>query len=259
MPTFIQNYAAPNPLGSPLAMPVLLPRTTVIVGNLNALRKAPQRKPTLPSNHRDMIRELEGRKHYVVPVVMIAGDKTHGMVMHGSGGATLYPPSETAKTVHLWNGRPIVRDHVYLHGISSANDPQAYSNQRVGTVFNARIDNGRLVAEAWIDIERANAVDPRIVAAIVERRMLEVSTGVYVDVAQGTGVVNGRAYQGVAINYRPDHLAILLDTTGACSLQDGCGLLRNSAGDRNLDYSPGAAGGRRNASLGEPLQMPSLG
>lgn len=195
-----------------------------LTGNRSAFRS----KGSIKTTGSDVrVAQLEGRDHYVVPMVLIAGDK-NGMVMHGSNGPVHYPLAETTKTAHLWNGRPIVKDHPNLHGISSANDPQAYNRQRVGTVFNARVDNGQLKAEAWIDIQRANAVDRRIVEAITKRQVLEVSTGVYVDRAEGTGVVNGRAYQGVALNYRPDHLAILLDAVGACSVKDGCGLLRNS-------------------------------
>lgn len=49
----------------------------------------------------------------------------------------------------LWNGRPIVGDHVYLQGVSTANAPEAFSSQRVGTVFNARYTkSGELAAEA---------------------------------------------------------------------------------------------------------------
>jgi hypothetical protein len=206
-----------------LSAPTLSPLT----GNRSAVRHRASSGRTVANGVR--VAELEGRPHYVVPVVMIAGNEREGMVMPGSGGPILYPPNETAKTVHLWNGRPIVRDHVYLHGISSANAPEAYSQQRVGTVFNARVDAGRLVAEAWIDIERAKAVDSRIIDAITNGRVLEVSTGVYIDRSMRSGSVGGRAYDGVAANYRPDHLAILPDTVGACSVKDGCGLLRNSA------------------------------
>jgi hypothetical protein len=40
----------------------------------------------------------------------------------------------------------------------------------------------------------------------------------------------GRPYNFVARNYRPDHLAILPDQRGACSIEDGCGLNTNRLG-----------------------------
>jgi hypothetical protein len=41
-------------------------------------------------------------------------------------------------------------------------------------------------------------------------------------------VFNGVKYEGIARNLRPDHLAILPDDKGACSLEDGCGVNNTS-------------------------------
>ncbi len=228
LPQLFPPTPSPQEPSFGLPLPKMPPRPIDrLVGNRSAKPQRPSSGRTVANGVR--IAELEGRPHYVVPVVMLSGNERDGMVMAGSGGPVLYPPSETAKTVHLWNGRPIVRDHPDLHGVSSANNPDAYSRQRIGVVFNARIDGGRLVAEAWLDVERTKAVDSRIVDAVLNGRILEVSTGLFLEQTIRNGTVGGRAYRAVASNYRPDHLAILPDTVGACSVKDGCGLLRNSA------------------------------
>ena len=56
-----------------------------------------------------------------------------------------------------------------------------------------------------------------------------MSTGLYVDRDEtpGTCPKSGRPYDAVARNYRPDHLAILPDQRGACSNEDGCGIVMN--------------------------------
>jgi hypothetical protein len=48
------------------------------------------------------------------------------------------------------------------------------------------------------------------------------------DVQKQVGTLNGMEYGRIARNLMPDHLAILPDKIGACSIADGAGLLRNS-------------------------------
>ena len=55
---------------------------------------------------------------------------------------------------------------------------------------------------------------------------LKSATGLRTSDEHVSGVHNdGRAYIAIARKYRPDHLAILLNERGACSIQDGCGVL----------------------------------
>lgn len=177
------------------------------------------------SNLAATTRSLEGRPHLVVPVVMIAGP----MVMNGSNGPLLYPANETNRSARLWNGVPLVVHHPEIIGKSYAGDPSVYSSMKVGVVFNAQAQQGRLTGEAWLDVERAKEVDPRVLQAVQNGQQLNVSTGLYSDNLDTPGNHDGIGYEGVATNYRPDHLAILPDQKGACSLEDGCGLLVNTA------------------------------
>ena len=75
------------------------------------------------------------------------------------------------------------------------------------------------------------AVDPRIVQNIEAGRVMEVSTGLFYEPVPVKGVWNGEAYSVAAGDWQPDHLALLPDKKGACSLADGAGLLVNEAGD----------------------------
>jgi hypothetical protein len=165
--------------------------------------------------------QLEGKQHAVVPMVMLVEG-----VLNGSQGPLFYPAKEIQRSVAAWNGRPVVVYHPDFYGGGIAGNPDVFNRQKVGTIFNAKYANGRLVAEAWIDIERADQVDGRVLDSIRSNRMMELSTGLFTDRDDRTGAFNGRNYDGIATNYRPDHLALLPDTSGACSLADGCGLLR---------------------------------
>jgi len=113
----------------------------------------------------------------------------------------------------------------------SACDPVILNNRKVGLMMNTRWEKGRLRSEAWIDRGRANTVDERIMTAVEAKEMMELSTGIFIDVDDTEGTWRGEEYTGVARNYRPDHLALLPDQIGACSLADGAGLLRNQSAD----------------------------
>jgi hypothetical protein len=95
------------------------------------------------------------------------------------------------------------------------------------------------LTECWIDEARANKIDNRVIEAIQNGDVMEVSTGLNADYQMEEGVWNDERYVATAINYRPDHLAILPDQRGACSIEDGAGLLRNRAGDFDDDSPEG--------------------
>lgn len=171
-------------------------------------------------------RPLEGREHVVVPCVMMVEG-----VHRGSRGPLFYSTAELSKSAPFWNGRPVVVYHPSLESSQggSAGDPEVFNGQRIGTIFNARMDRKRLLAEAWIDLVRAAEVDGRVIKAIVQKSMMELSTGVFTDNEMTEGVWNGEDYIGIATNLRADHLAVLPDQKGACSIADGAGFIRNAS------------------------------
>src|SRR5262245_11744521 len=113
---------------------------------------------------------LEGRPHYVVPVVMIVEG-----VLNGSHGPIYYGTNELKKSVPLWNGRPCCVYHPgMLRSGGYVGNPDVFNKQKVGYVFNVRVSGKRLLAEAWLDKERLRHVDPRVAQAVRSGRMMEV-------------------------------------------------------------------------------------
>lgn len=167
---------------------------------------------------------LNGRAHIVTPVVMIVS-----RVNRGSGGDLYYPPEELSKNPSLWNGIPLVVNHPMRNGRQvSARDPEV---RAIGVVKGTRYDNGKLRAEAWFDIEATQRVDSRVFDRLNAGLKIEVSTGLHAVADMTPGYApNGTSYRGVVRNYQPDHLAILPDEIGACSLDDGCGIFANRYG-----------------------------
>lgn len=168
---------------------------------------------------------LHGKNYIVAPMAMI----TEG-VHNGSGGPLLYREEECKKAVQAWNMKPIVVYHPTINGMGvSACDPDILESQQVGMVMNARWAGGKLRADAWIEEERAALVDNRVIEALDECKIMEVSTGLFTDNVGSAGVWNGKDYVAEAVNHQPDHLALLPDQIGACSIADGAGLLQTNA------------------------------
>ena len=167
--------------------------------------------------------KMEGRDFIVAPMVMIVEG-----VLNGSGGPLLYPKEELEKTPAIWNMKPVVVYHPSHNGQPvSACDPDILSNRKVGVIMNTRFEDGKLKAEAWLEASRMDAVDERISQAIENKETMELSTGLYSDNESMQGEWEGTHYDAIARNYRPDHLALLPDLTGACSIEDGAGFIRN--------------------------------
>lgn len=168
---------------------------------------------------------LEGRDHLVVPAVML----TEG-VFNGSDGPIYYPKKVLADDPLSWNHMPVVVYHPEQNGQNvSARDQMVLNSQKIGVLLNTAFDpdTTKLKTEAWLDVERTNKIDPRIIDKLTANEKVEVSTGVFVPRTKQAGVFNGRQYKQVAKKLKPDHLAVLPDQIGACSIADGAGLLAN--------------------------------
>jgi len=176
---------------------------------------------------------FDGRDHLVVPMVMMRPG-----VLAGSNGPLLYNADEISKTPQVWDHKPVVVYHPTINGQGvSACSPQILTSRKIGVILNTRWDSESqaLKAEAFIDPEKVKIVDNRVWDAIQNKRVMELSTGLFVDTRSENGEWNGRKYTDVTANYRPDHLAVLPDQVGACSIADGAGFCRNSDGtDRRI-------------------------
>lgn len=162
---------------------------------------------------------MGGREYKVVPMVMMLEG-----VLNGDHGPILYPEEEIAKFPSAWNSRPVVAYHPE-QGVSASN-PDIITNRGIGVVMNAKWEDGKLKAEAWCEVSRMEIVDNRILDAVQNNKMLELSTGLYIEPDRTPGEFNGKSYDIIARNFQPDHIAVLPDIKGACSIEDGAGFLR---------------------------------
>ena len=168
---------------------------------------------------------VNGREYLVAPVSLLVPG-----VLSGSKGPLYYPPEEVARNVDDWEGMPLTIGHPRIAGQPvSAKHP---SVTHVGRVRAPSVRGQSLRAEGWFDVEAVRYEDLRLLQRLERGDRIEVSTGLYTtnEPAEPGASYKGRGYDFIAKDYRPDHLAILTDEQGACSLRDGCGV-NNSATD----------------------------
>lgn len=183
---------------------------------------------TLHANISDLVREetLDNEQYMVVPCILIN---------EGVWNGVMYPASELSKHVEAWNGRPLVLGHPTVNGKPvTANSKKVKETKEIGLVLNTAWDPTMkaLKAEAWINKAKCKIRAPKVLEKLENEEQIDVSTGLFTDDDMRANEFNGKSYECVALNHRPDHLAILPDSKGACSWNDGAGLCRiNEAAD----------------------------
>lgn len=167
----------------------------------------------------------DGREYLVAPGVALVA---------GVVGDEYVPAEEIAKAAFGFNGRPLPLFHPMEGGhYVSANSPDMDSKLSVGRFWNASFDGEKLRGEYWIDIAKAQAMGGEalmLLQALQSNRQVETSTAYGRDLGATPGEYEGKAYAGIARNLVPDHVAVLVNERGKCSIADGCGLLANSCG-----------------------------
>lgn len=168
------------------------------------------------------IRERNDKKYLVVNgVAIVEGVLNHRFV----------PMDEFGSFVYDWNGVPVVIRHP-KQNLGSARVPNP-DVKEIGRFYNARLDGDgrRLTGEFWLDksLMENDSDGQKIMDAVMSNRLVELSTGYFSANDRTPGQYNGKHYRSVDRNIHPDHIAILPDDIGACSVADGCGLNRNQA------------------------------
>lgn len=214
-------------------MDTIAPAQTEITIPASGLKK-PVTANTEPGNEnltaniagRIQHKTVNGKSYLVAPLSLIVPG-----VLAGSKGPLYYPPEEVQNGYQAWEKVPLVVYHPVRNGQNvSAQHPGVLDESGIGFVKNAHISKqGKLRGYGYFDVEKTKQVDHRIYDRLVAGDPIELSTGLFTtnEPAPRGSNHNGKPYSFIARDYRPDHLAILPDQVGACSLNDGCGVLVN--------------------------------
>lgn len=168
---------------------------------------------------REMFEDVE---HLVVPVIA-----AKQMVMNGF----FYPAEEFRDWVETWNGVPVPISHPQVNGVAiSARAPRIQELTSVGWFFNVEFtQDNKLKGEIWINTEKAKKLNAEYIIDKFENgEIMEVSTGLFSNLEMVSGTYDGVPYDAIIRHIRPDHLALLPNEVGACSIEDGCGAMKNN-------------------------------
>lgn len=142
-----------------------------------------------------------------------------------------YPAAEIKKSFHTLNRSPAPLNHPMVDGkFVSAKDPEGLNIGWIGAWNeNVRQENGRVLLDKVIDVERANQSDEgkRVLEAIKNGTPIHTSTGLLTKLEI---VKNNDEYDAIAREMEFDHDAILLDYDGAATPEQGVGIFVNSSG-----------------------------
>lgn len=171
--------------------------------------------------------EFQGREHLVSPVVAV-----QEMILPNT--QEFLPAEEIELSVGFWEGVPVAIGHPQRNGQGvSAGLRDVQENEVIGRMFDVffHAPSRSLRGELWIDLERAPDVDrgEELLDALETAEgeiPVEVSTAYFAKVEAESGTFDGVEFEGIQREIRPDHLAILLDQMGACSVAAGCGTPR---------------------------------
>lgn len=180
----------------------------------------------MAGGYKPVLAKYEGRDHLIVPLAILVEG-----VHPGSGGPVYYPEKALSDHPDIWNGMPLTLQHPMddRGQPTSANEPKVLERIKIGRGFNARWDAGtrKVRIDGWLDEAKLASVSPKLLARISAGEAIEVSTGVFTTEDGKPGEWNGEKFIATAHRLRGDHIALLPDGVGACSLADGCGIRAN--------------------------------
>jgi len=166
---------------------------------------------------------LAGVDYQVYPCIMLVEGVHRGV----GSGPVYYPPNMLAESAPMWNNVPVTVGHpVNLQGdhVLCNTDGTIRQQWEIGHVANARVEGGKLRADLWINVQRANDKANNLLPFLQNGGQLQVSAGMLAGLDGQGGVWNEEEYVGAVSAIVPDHLALLPGGTGACSWDDGCGV-----------------------------------
>lgn len=179
---------------------------------------------------------LNGKTYIVLPVVMLV----EGVHIGSDGIPTLYTKNSIAKNISFWNGKPATLNHPSNNNGEPTligESPEIFSKFKIGEIFHTKFEDKKLKSLLFLEKNILYNIIPNFDSL----KEINVSTGgvVYGNFKKGTfNSADGKKeeYEFEVDGMLPDHMAILPNTNGACSWDDGCGIRLNKDGkDKKME------------------------
>lgn len=176
---------------------------------------------------------MYGGEFIVAPLKMIKPQ-----VLNGSKGPIFYQEDGIEESEDAWNHMPITNGHP---SESSARTPEFLKENYLGIVLNAKYnkEDKVLEAEGWFSVDRLKASSASLLKSLETGKPVELSTGLGFKgrALNEEQTFEEQSYSIVAESITPDHLAILVDSPGACSTKQGCGV-NNQSDELEFEIEP---------------------
>lgn len=171
---------------------------------------------------------LNGEEYLVAPVVAIQEGVYLYPRANGRGiKRELLNTEEIEQSLSEWEGVPLTIPHPEDdEGRPGLITNKATTHNEVGEFRDVELEEGALVGETWI---RANTIGTlggmleSYVEGMKAGEPQEVSTGYRADTEVSKGSYENQRYTYEQVGLEPDHLALLVDEAGNCSVEEGCG------------------------------------
>lgn len=177
---------------------------------------------------------IDGKPHIVVRGITPVVDD---IVMNRK----LYPAAEIEKAYNTLERNPMPLGHPKVDGKHvSARDVRAVNNYHVGAWFqNVTHSDGKVSGDMYVDRQYAESSEKgkRLVNRLDEMAAgtnvdpIHISTGLLYSGIAANGESKGKKYIEIATNMMFDHVAVLLDESGAGTPEEGVGIFVNAEGD----------------------------
>lgn len=157
-----------------------------------------------------------GTEWLTAPVVM-------AQAMHLNGG--YLPQSEIEASAEAWNGIDVPIAHPTKNGEAVSVDAD-HDTPVIGEIRNAKAEGEKLLGELWLNIQSAKQAGTegvQVLSRLAGGEPLEVSTAYFPNTVEKNAEADGKVRNKVVRDIEPDHLAVLPNEKGKCSVSDGCG------------------------------------
>lgn len=174
--------------------------------------------------------------YQIYPCIMLVEGVHHGV----GTDPVYYSPEVIANSAAQWNNMPVTIGHPVLSDgthVLCNHDGTIRAEWQVGHVSNVKFEDGKLKAELFINTAICGQKQPELLTFLANGGQLDVSTGMLAADNGTAGNWNGEDFSAEIVEIIPDHLALLPNSTGACSWNDGCGVRFNKTNEVNEEDS----------------------
>lgn len=171
---------------------------------------------------------LNGTEYLVAPVVAIREGVYMYPRQNGRGiRREFLPEEEIVASVNEWEDQPLTLNHPQDgEGRPGLTVDPSMEYSEIGLFRNVANKDDALVGETWIEVAEVgdhNGDLENYVNSIEAGSPQEVSTGYRAATDFERGTYENQRYTYIQRKPEPDHLALLTDNPGNCSVEEGCG------------------------------------